>query len=105
MLALFLVKALVMINWTQLYRLEKGGTSCLHGSYIFCDEGDSMSAAAPVVELKQITKRFPGIVANDSISLTLKKGEILALLGENGEGKSTLMNIVFGLYQPDEGSI
>lgn len=64
-----------------------------------------MSAAAPVVELKQITKRFPGIVANDSISLTLKKGEILALLGENGAGKSTLMNIVFGLYQPDEGSI
>ncbi|MCL6601398.1 MAG: ABC transporter ATP-binding protein [Paenibacillus sp.] len=64
-----------------------------------------MSAAAPVVELKQITKRFPGIIANDSISLTLEKGEIHALLGENGAGKSTLMNIVFGLYQPDEGSI
>ncbi|KGE18943.1 ABC transporter ATP-binding protein [Paenibacillus wynnii] len=64
-----------------------------------------MSAAAPVVELKQITKRFPGIIANDSISLTLQKGEIHALLGENGAGKSTLMNIVFGLYQPDEGSI
>lgn len=64
-----------------------------------------MDAATPVVELKQITKRFPGIVANDSISLKLHKGEIHALLGENGAGKSTLMNIVFGLYQPDEGSI
>lgn len=64
-----------------------------------------MGAATPVVELKQITKRFPGIIANDSISLQLHKGEIHALLGENGAGKSTLMNIVFGLYQPDEGSI
>lgn len=64
-----------------------------------------MNAAPPVVELKGITKRFPGIVANDSISLQLKKGEIHALLGENGAGKSTLMNILFGLYQPDEGSI
>lgn len=64
-----------------------------------------MDTATPVVELKQITKRFPGIVANDSISLKLHKGEIHALLGENGAGKSTLMNIVFGLYQPDEGSI
>lgn len=64
-----------------------------------------MAAAAPVVELKQITKRFPGIVANDSISIQLQKGEIHALLGENGAGKSTLMNILFGLYQPDEGHI
>jgi len=57
------------------------------------------------VELKGITKRFPGIVANDSISFQLRKGEIHALLGENGAGKSTLMNILFGLYQPDEGHI
>lgn len=64
-----------------------------------------MSAEAPVVELKQITKRFPGVIANDSISLALRKGEIHALLGENGAGKSTLMNILFGLYQPDEGLI
>lgn len=64
-----------------------------------------MNASNPVVELKSITKRFPGIVANDSISLKLHKGEIHALLGENGAGKSTLMNILFGLYQPDEGSI
>ncbi|WP_138494119.1 ABC transporter ATP-binding protein [Paenibacillus pinistramenti] len=64
-----------------------------------------MNSATPVVELKGITKRFPGVVANDSISFKLFKGEIHALLGENGAGKSTLMNIVFGLYQPDEGSI
>lgn len=58
-----------------------------------------------VVEMRGITKRFPGIVANDSISFKVNKGEIHALLGENGAGKSTLMNILFGLYQPDEGEI
>ncbi|NOU99826.1 ABC transporter ATP-binding protein [Paenibacillus planticolens] len=58
-----------------------------------------------VVEMRGITKRFPGIVANDSISFQVKKGEIHALLGENGAGKSTLMNILFGLYEPDEGEI
>ncbi|OEG00464.1 heme ABC transporter ATP-binding protein [Vulcanibacillus modesticaldus] len=58
-----------------------------------------------VVEMRGITKRFPGIVANDSISFKVKKGEIHALLGENGAGKSTLMNILFGLYEPDEGQI
>lgn len=57
------------------------------------------------LELKGITKLFPGVVANDSISFQLKRGEIHALLGENGAGKSTLMSIVFGLYQPDEGEI
>lgn len=58
-----------------------------------------------VVEMRGITKRFPGIVANDSISFKVQKGEIHSLLGENGAGKSTLMNILFGLYQPDEGEI
>ena len=58
-----------------------------------------------VVEMIGITKRFPGIVANDNIHLRVKQGSIHALLGENGAGKSTLMNILFGLYQPDEGEI
>lgn len=59
----------------------------------------------PVLELKHLTKRFPGVLANDDISLTLNQGEIHALLGENGAGKSTLMNIIVGLYHPDAGEI
>ncbi|HEU5138845.1 MAG TPA: ABC transporter ATP-binding protein [Bacillales bacterium] len=58
-----------------------------------------------VIEMKNIRKEFPGVVANDNITLQVKKGEIHALLGENGAGKSTLMNILFGLYQPDRGEI
>ena len=58
-----------------------------------------------VIEMLNITKEFPGIIANDDITLQLKKGEIHALLGENGAGKSTLMSVLFGLYQPEKGVI
>ncbi len=58
-----------------------------------------------VIEMRNITKKFPGIIANDDITLQLKRGEIHALLGENGAGKSTLMSVLFGLYQPEKGQI
>lgn len=58
-----------------------------------------------IIEMRNITKVFPGIVANDDITLQLKKGEIHALLGENGAGKSTLMSVLFGFYKPEKGEI
>ena len=58
-----------------------------------------------VLEAKGITKKFPGVLANDNINFDLRKGEIHALLGENGAGKSTLMNILYGLYHPDSGEV
>lgn len=64
-----------------------------------------MGKSEYIIEMKHITKRFPGIVANDDVSLSIKNGEIYALLGENGAGKSTIMSVLFGMYEPDEGEI
>ena len=64
-----------------------------------------MASAPPVLEVRGISKRFPGVLANDNINLSLHKGQVLGLLGENGAGKSTLMNMIYGLYKPDQGEI
>jgi nucleoside ABC transporter ATP-binding protein len=64
-----------------------------------------MESAGPILEMKRITKEFPGVLANDHIDFELRQGEIHGLLGENGAGKTTLMNILYGIYQPDDGEI
>ena len=74
---------------------------------IITKRGGGSVAAQPeyIIEMLHITKEFPGIIANDDITLQLRRGEIHALLGENGAGKSTLMSVLFGLYQPEQGII
>ena len=64
-----------------------------------------MSDRVPVIEMRDVTKIFPGVIANDHINLAAYEGEVLGLLGENGAGKSVLMSILYGLYQPTEGQI
>ncbi len=64
-----------------------------------------MSARIKRLEMRDIVKRFPGVLSNDHVGIDISSGEVLALLGENGAGKTTLMNILYGLYQPDDGQI
>ena len=59
----------------------------------------------PIIKLENISMQFPGVLANDRVSLNIKKGEVFALVGENGAGKSTLMNILYGLHTPTDGSV
>src|SRR5437870_13883990 len=67
---------------------------------------EGTSEAAPLaVEMRQIVKTWPGVVANDHVDFQVRQGEIHALVGENGAGKSTLMNVLYGLLQPDSGEI
>ncbi|MBI2201675.1 MAG: ATP-binding cassette domain-containing protein, partial [Armatimonadetes bacterium] len=64
-----------------------------------------LAVPSPRLSVHDITKTFPGVVANDHVSLDVRGGEVHALLGENGAGKTTLMNILYGIYQPDAGEI
>ncbi len=72
---------------------------------VVCDLPEAGPSSDPVLELRHITKRFPGVLANDDVSIAVAPGEVLALLGENGAGKSTLMNVAYGLLAPDAGEM
>ena len=73
------------------------------GTVNFIRKGDGEIMNEPVIELKHITKRFAKVLANDDVSITIHKGEVVALLGENGAGKSTIMKILYGLYHATSG--
>lgn len=75
------------------------------GTVNFIRKGDGEIMNEPVIELKHITKRFAKVLANDDVSITIHKGEVVALLGENGAGKSTIMKILYGLYHATSGEI
>src|SRR5205085_8770692 len=82
--------------------------SCLHVSLVpvpMPDPTTNNPTAPPLLAMRGITKRFPGVVALQDVSLSLRPGEVLALMGENGAGKSTLMKILGGAYAPDGGEI
>src|SRR4051812_25944167 len=65
----------------------------------------ALSPLPSALEASEVTKRFPGVLANDRVSFDVARGEVHALLGENGAGKSTLMNVLYGFYQPDDGQV
>ena len=68
-------------------------------------QSSTVDSKENLLKMENITKRFPDCIANDRITITCEKGKVLGLLGENGAGKTTLMNILYGLYQPDDGKI
>jgi ABC-type uncharacterized transport system ATPase subunit len=89
------------LTWEEL----RQSSGQLETVFLLNKDSDEVNVENYIIEMLHITKEFPGIIANDNITLQLKKGEIHALLGENGAGKSTLMSVLFGLYQAEKGEI